>query len=210
MTSEIAQEARPDTATSYHAILAGAVAGLASNTTAARRAIYERARATLSAQLRGIDPPLSEAEIMQERLALEAVIGSIENEAVLRAGDGAGSRLLRMDRLGRVTVYAVAALLGCALLVSWQPDLTRWVMIAGLIGWVGLHAWQSRRGATAYVMAGLVLAYVGYDLFQGCSVIDAVEGASTAGLLGVSGFAAGHRDRASTRSAAGPYRRGIL
>ena len=58
----------------YHPLITRAVEGLAANNTAeARRTLYERARAALVAQLRGIDPPLSEAEITRERLALEAV-----------------------------------------------------------------------------------------------------------------------------------------
>ena len=195
-TAEAAPASKPD----YHAILARAVAGLARNSDASRRAIFERARATLSGQLRALDPPLEEAQIMQERLLLEAAITSIESEAVqgperADSSSAGAAALFRMDNLGRLTLYAVAALVACALAISLQPDLTRWVMMAGLIGWVGLHAWQSRRGSAAYTMAGLVLVYVAFDLFQGCSARDAVEGAGTAGLLAAAGFAAGHRDR---------------
>lgn len=62
----------------FHPILARAVAGLSDNTPEARRAIYERARAALLAQLRGLDPPLSESEIMRERLALDEAVARIE------------------------------------------------------------------------------------------------------------------------------------
>ncbi|MCU4178111.1 histidine kinase [Bosea sp. BH3] len=62
----------------FHPILARAVAGLSDNSPEARRAIYERARAALLAQLRGLDPPLSEAEIMRERLALDEAVARIE------------------------------------------------------------------------------------------------------------------------------------
>ena len=50
----------------YHPLIARAVEGLANNTAEARRTLYERARAALVAQLRGIDPPLSEAEITRD------------------------------------------------------------------------------------------------------------------------------------------------
>jgi hypothetical protein len=69
----------------YHPLIARAVEGLANNTAEARRTLYERARAALVAQLRGIDPPLSEAEITRERLALEDAIRKVEAEAVRKA-----------------------------------------------------------------------------------------------------------------------------
>src|SRR3974390_796170 len=66
----------------YHPLITRAVEGLSNNTAEARRTLYERARAALVAQLRGIDPPLSEAEITRERLALEDAIRKVEAEAV--------------------------------------------------------------------------------------------------------------------------------
>jgi hypothetical protein len=62
----------------FYPILARAVAGLPDPSPEARRAIYDRARAALVAQLRGLDPPLSEAEIMRERLALDEAVARIE------------------------------------------------------------------------------------------------------------------------------------
>src|SRR2546429_4076869 len=47
--------------------------------------LYERARTALVAQLRGMnDPPLTEAEITRERLALEEAIRKVEAEAARR------------------------------------------------------------------------------------------------------------------------------
>src|SRR5437763_15174858 len=69
----------------YHPLIARAVEGLANNTAEARRTLYERARAALVAQLRGIDPPLSEAEITRERLALEDAIRKVEADSVRKA-----------------------------------------------------------------------------------------------------------------------------
>ena len=69
----------------YHPLIARAVEGLGTSTGEARRALYERARAALVAQLRGIEPPLSEADITRERLALEDAIRKVEAEAVRKA-----------------------------------------------------------------------------------------------------------------------------
>lgn len=71
--------------TDYHPLIARAVEGLAKNTGEARRALYERARAALVAQLRGVDPPLSESDITKERLALEESIRKVEAEAARKA-----------------------------------------------------------------------------------------------------------------------------
>jgi len=59
----------------YYPLVAKAIAGLEKNTGEGRRALYERARSALVAQLRGMnDPPLTEAEITRERLALDAQV----------------------------------------------------------------------------------------------------------------------------------------
>jgi hypothetical protein len=67
--------------TDYHPLLARAIAGLDRNTGDARRALYDRARTALLAQLRSADPPLTEPEITRERLALEEAVRKIEAEA---------------------------------------------------------------------------------------------------------------------------------
>src|SRR5690349_8118214 len=71
--------------TDYHPLIARAVEGLAKNTGEARRTLYERARAALVAQLRGVEPPLSESDITKERLALEEAIRKVESEAARKA-----------------------------------------------------------------------------------------------------------------------------
>ena len=77
----------------YYPLVAKAVAGLEKNTGEGRRALYERARSALVAQLRGMnDPPLTEAEITRERLALEEAIRKVEAEAARRGRDGAEAR----------------------------------------------------------------------------------------------------------------------
>ena len=69
----------------YHPLIARAVAGLEKNTGENRRALYERARVALVAQLRGVAPALDESEITRERLALEEAIRKVEAEAARNA-----------------------------------------------------------------------------------------------------------------------------
>jgi hypothetical protein len=65
----------------YYPLIARAVAGLEKNTGDARRVLYERARAALVAQLRGVSPALNESDVTRERLALEEAIRKVEAEA---------------------------------------------------------------------------------------------------------------------------------
>src|SRR3569833_232315 len=70
----------------YYPLIARAIAGLDPNAPGeSRRALYERARAALIAQLRGVQPPLSESEITRERLALEEAVRKVEAVAAQRA-----------------------------------------------------------------------------------------------------------------------------
>ncbi len=72
----------------YYPLIARAVAALDPNAPGeSRRALYERARAALIAQLRGVQPPLSESEITRERLSLEEAVRKVESEAAQRARD---------------------------------------------------------------------------------------------------------------------------
>jgi hypothetical protein len=79
----------------YYPLIARAIAGLDPSAPGeARRALYERARAALIAQLRSVQPPLSESEITRERLSLEEAVRKVESEAAARAREAsrAGSR----------------------------------------------------------------------------------------------------------------------
>jgi hypothetical protein len=71
--------------TDYQPLIARAIDGLAKNTGEARRALYERARTALVAQLRAVEPVLSESDITKERLALEDAIRKVEGEAARKA-----------------------------------------------------------------------------------------------------------------------------
>lgn len=64
----------------YYPLLARAVAGLKTSTPQARRAIYERARGALLAQLRAMTPPIAEPDIQRESDALDAAIARLEAE----------------------------------------------------------------------------------------------------------------------------------
>src|SRR6267142_316737 len=72
----------------YYPLIARAIAGLDPSAPGeSRRALYERARTALIAQLRSVQPPLSESEITRERLALEEAVRKVESEAAQRARD---------------------------------------------------------------------------------------------------------------------------
>src|SRR5271169_4717272 len=69
----------------YYPLIAKAVTGLEKSTGEARRALYDRARSALVAQLRGVTPALSESDITRERLSLEEAIRKVETEAARRS-----------------------------------------------------------------------------------------------------------------------------
>src|ERR1700738_5340590 len=65
----------------YYPLIARAISGLDPSAPGeSRRALYERARAALIAQLRSVQPPLSESEITRERLSLEEAVRKFEKE----------------------------------------------------------------------------------------------------------------------------------
>jgi hypothetical protein len=72
----------------YYPLIARAISGLDPSAPGeSRRALYERARSALIAQLRSVEPPLSESEITRERLSLEEAVRKVESEAAARARD---------------------------------------------------------------------------------------------------------------------------
>src|SRR3954452_23383618 len=64
----------------YYPLIARAVEALSEQSPNLRRAVYDRARTALTEQLRGLDPPVSEADIFRERLSLDAAIDRVEAE----------------------------------------------------------------------------------------------------------------------------------
>jgi hypothetical protein len=83
----------------YYPLIIKAVAGLDKSTGDSRRALYDRARTALLAQLRGVEPTLSDAEITRERLALEDAIRKVEGEVAFQRPQDA--RRLRADQPSR-------------------------------------------------------------------------------------------------------------
>jgi hypothetical protein len=72
----------------YYPLITKAVARLDPDAPGeSRRALYERARTALLAQLRNMNPPFAEAEIARERLALEKAVLRVEGEVMQRARD---------------------------------------------------------------------------------------------------------------------------
>ncbi|MFC6491979.1 hypothetical protein [Ancylobacter dichloromethanicus] len=64
----------------YYPLIARAIGGLPEKTGEARKAVYERARRALLAQLSAVDPPLPEPDFARERQSLETAIGRVEAE----------------------------------------------------------------------------------------------------------------------------------
>ncbi|MBD8906763.1 histidine kinase [Methylorubrum zatmanii] len=64
----------------YYPLLARALDALPDRSPALRRAVYDRARSALIAQLRSLDPPVPEADIDLERQALDTAIQRLETE----------------------------------------------------------------------------------------------------------------------------------
>jgi hypothetical protein len=68
-------------------LIARAVEGLPEQNPDTRHAVYERARTALIAQLRSLNPPLSEAEIQQESRSLDEAINRVEADHAPAAFD---------------------------------------------------------------------------------------------------------------------------
>lgn len=64
----------------YYSLISRAIAALPQQTPDTRQAVYERARKALFNQLRGIQPPVAEADIAAEGRALEEAIARLEIE----------------------------------------------------------------------------------------------------------------------------------
>jgi hypothetical protein len=69
--------------TNYYQVIASGIAGLKESSPDSRREFYWLARTELEVQLCGLVPPLTQSEIMRERLALNEAIRKIEAERLL-------------------------------------------------------------------------------------------------------------------------------
>jgi hypothetical protein len=94
----------------YYPLIARAIAGLDPSAPGeARRALYERARSALIAQLRSVQPPLSESEITRERLSLEEAVRKVESEAAQRAREASRASSRAGDAFRAGSARAAAA-----------------------------------------------------------------------------------------------------
>jgi hypothetical protein len=65
----------------YYPLISSAIAALDNKSEEARRAVYDRARAALENQFQKAVPPLSEANVEIQRLALEDAINRVEADS---------------------------------------------------------------------------------------------------------------------------------
>jgi hypothetical protein len=79
----------------YFSIIAKAVSAFDPNTGAARRRLYERARAALLAEMNSAIPLLDQSDIMAAQMSLELAIGQIEADAL----HAAMTKIVRISRL---------------------------------------------------------------------------------------------------------------
>src|SRR5262249_49043288 len=109
--------------TDYYPVIARGIAGLKDNTADARRALYDRVQAALIAQLRELDPPLEEPDILRERLALEAAVRKVETHADWPARGGARFRAVASERrLARLDAPSIAAAIDVPHLVPGESN----------------------------------------------------------------------------------------
>ena len=73
----------------YYPLLAKAAANLKEPSAEARRALYERARKALLAQLKNAQPPVPDADIAREEAALDAAATRVETEIAAHLAQGA-------------------------------------------------------------------------------------------------------------------------
>ncbi len=62
----------------YYSVIADAISRRRGNNDETRRRIYERARRALQERLRNLDPPISEALVANEQVALDTAICRLE------------------------------------------------------------------------------------------------------------------------------------
>jgi hypothetical protein len=73
-----------ETTIDYDGLIAAAIGNLNNNTAALRHALYNHAEKALICELRKIDPPLLESDIIRERLLFHRAVESRDGVCVAR------------------------------------------------------------------------------------------------------------------------------
>jgi hypothetical protein len=84
----------------YYSLISRAIAALPQQSPDARQTVYERARKALFSQLRGIQPPVAEADIAAEGRALEEAITRVEIELAAKSAPAQKSAPARTEPSG--------------------------------------------------------------------------------------------------------------
>src|SRR5260370_39030175 len=93
--------------TDYYPVIARRIAGVKDNTAESRRALYQRVETVLVEQLRELDPPLEEPEILRERLSLEDAVRRVEADAERPVVGRPGEERPARRRFSRTRVAAL-------------------------------------------------------------------------------------------------------
>jgi hypothetical protein len=125
----------------YYPLISDAIAALEKKSSAGRSAFYDRARAILTDKLWKADPPLSEAMIEQERLALEDAISKVEADATR----GEETRSIpdnlqtqndhAQDRIGKAMVEVLPA--GPVAKLQYERRFAFWAFLILAALWIG-------------------------------------------------------------------------
>jgi hypothetical protein len=155
----------------YYPLISHAIGALDKPSGEARRALYDRVRATLAEQVRRVDPPFSETDLEHERLALEDAIRKVDADATLseakwptletQSSEGSNSQQTQpADDLKQVAPTTVVRnggakmrrRLGDVLLLAslFIADVWIWFAVERLR--VRLEEWQK-----VYVVAGVIV-----------------------------------------------------
>jgi len=159
----------------WYPIISGAIAALDKKTSEARRAFYDRARASLADSLRKADPPLSETFIENERLALEDAISKVEAGGILSDGTWSIPNGLQTqsdhieDYLRSLTVEASSAQPDAKMQMQRERRFVFWGFLILYAFWIGdlfykrptFSDWYDwlRLGGVIFFLALTILSY---------------------------------------------------
>lgn len=112
----------------YYPTISRAVAALPKKSEGARDAVYDCARTTLVDQLQKADPPLPEADVEREQLALANAISRVETEVRLREEQQSAAQE-QTRRLFEFWGFIAFSALFIGMLLYWR----HWLLLAGAI-----------------------------------------------------------------------------